>query len=88
METNGGIVKRNIKQLKIRYSQNIIFIVQEYLVNIGLGNFVILMMQKDHDDIEFGLGLEPSRNKKIIQDSAKLCGVYLEVNSTFSLTKW
>jgi hypothetical protein len=57
MQTNGGIVKRKIKQLKIRYSQNIIFIVQEYLVNIGLGNFVILMMQKDHDDIEFGLGL-------------------------------
>jgi hypothetical protein len=74
--------------LKIRYSQNVIFIVKEYLVNIGLGKFVLMMMQKDHDEIESGLGLEPSRNKKIIQDSARLCGVYLEVNSTFSLTKW
>jgi hypothetical protein len=62
METNGGTVKRKIKQLKIRYSQNVIFIVLEYLVNIGLGNFALLMMQKDHDDIESGLGLEPSHN--------------------------
>lgn len=46
MQTNGAIVKRKIKQLKIRYSQNVIFIVLEYLVIIGLGNFVLLMMQK------------------------------------------
>jgi hypothetical protein len=30
MQTNRGIVKRKIKQLKIRYSQNVIFIVLEY----------------------------------------------------------
>jgi hypothetical protein len=88
MLANGGIVKRKIKQLKIRYSKNVIFIVPDYSVDNGLENFVLIMMRKDHDEIESGLGLEPACIKKIIQDSARLSGVYLEVNSTFTQTKW
>jgi hypothetical protein len=88
MLANGGIEKRKIKQLKIRYSKNVIFIVPDYSVVNGLENFVLIMMRKDHDEIESGLCLELACIKKIIQDSARLCGVYLEVNSTFTHTKW
>jgi hypothetical protein len=65
MLANGGIVKRKIKQLKIRYSKNVIFIVPDYSVDNGLENFVLIMMRKDHDEIESGLGLEPARIKKL-----------------------
>jgi len=44
--------------LNIKYYQNVIFIVLEYLVNSGLDNLVLLIFQKDCDNIESGLGLE------------------------------
>jgi hypothetical protein len=46
--------------------RRLIFIVLEYLVNNGLDNIVLLMLQKDCGDIESGLGLK--HDKQIIQD--------------------
>ncbi|EFX72470.1 hypothetical protein DAPPUDRAFT_326214 [Daphnia pulex] len=37
----------------------------DYSVDNGLENFVLIMMRKDHDEIESGLGLEPARIKKL-----------------------
>jgi hypothetical protein len=42
------------------------------------------MFQKGCDDIESGLGLEHDLCKKNIQDSARLCGVYLQLNFSSS----
>ncbi|EFX72468.1 hypothetical protein DAPPUDRAFT_326212 [Daphnia pulex] len=47
------------------YSKNVTFIVPDYSVDNGSENFVLIMMRKDHDEIESGLGLEPARIKKL-----------------------